>query len=186
MSVDNRGTGARGEEFKKCTYLQLGKFETIDQIEAAKYLGSLPYIDKERIGIWGWSFGGYMVLSCVTKGADYFKTGVAVAPVTNWKYYDNIYTERYMRTPKENNSGYEDNSPVNFAEKFKGRLLMIHGMADDNVHPQNSYDMITALVGANKQFEMQLYPNSNHGIYSGKNTSFHLYERMTEFILKNL
>ena len=186
VSVDNRGTGARGEEFKKCTYLQLGKFENIDQIEAAKYLGSLPYIDKERIGIWGWSFGGYMVLSCVTKGADYFKTGVAVAPVTNWKYYDNIYTERYMRTPKENNSGYEDNSPVNFAEKFKGRLLMIHGMADDNVHPQNSYDMITALVGANKQFEMQLYPNSNHGIYSGKNTSFHLYERMTEFILKNL
>ncbi|MCX6285078.1 MAG: S9 family peptidase [Bacteroidetes bacterium] len=186
VSVDNRGTGARGEEFKKCTYLQLGKFETIDQINAAKYLDSLSYIDKERIGIWGWSFGGYMVLSCVTKGADYFKLGVAVAPVTNWKYYDNIYTERYMRTPKENNSGYEDNSPVNFADKFKGKLLLIHGMADDNVHTQNSYDMITALVGANKQFEMQIYPNSNHGIYTGKNTSFHLYERMTDFILKNL
>lgn len=186
VSIDNRGTGARGEEFKKCTYLQLGKFETIDQINTAKYLDSLSYIDKERIGIWGWSFGGYMVLSCVTKGADFFKLGVAVAPVTNWKYYDNIYTERYMQTPKENNSGYEDNSPVNFAEKFKGKLLILHGMADDNVHPQNSYDMITALVAANKQFEMQLYPNSNHGIYTGKNTSFHLYERMTEFILKNL
>ena len=186
VSVDNRGTGARGEEFKKCTYLQLGKYETIDQVEAAKFLGTLPFIDKDRIGIWGWSFGGYMVLSCLTKGADYFKLGVAVAPVTNWKYYDNIYTERYMRTPRENNSGYEDNSPVNFADRFKGKLLIIHGMADDNVHTQNSYDMITALVAANKQFEMQLYPNSNHGIYTGKNTSFHLYERMTEFILKNL
>jgi len=186
VSVDNRGTGARGEEFKKCTYLQLGKYETIDQVEAAKFLGTLTFIDKDRIGIWGWSFGGYMVLSCLTKGADYFKLGVAVAPVTNWKYYDNIYTERYMRTPRENNSGYEDNSPVNFADRFKGKLLIIHGMADDNVHTQNSYDMITALVAANKQFEMQLYPNSNHGIYTGKNTSFHLYERMTEFILKNL
>ncbi len=186
VSVDNRGTGARGEEFKKCTYLQLGKFETTDQIAAAKYLDSLSFVDKDRIGIWGWSFGGYMVLSCLTKGADYFKLGVAVAPVTNWKYYDNIYTERYMRTPKENNSGYEDNSPVNFADRFKGKLLMIHGMADDNVHTQNSYDMVTALVGANKQFEMQLYPNSNHGIYTGKNTSYHLWERITDFILKNL
>ena len=186
VSVDNRGTGARGEEFKKCTYLQLGKFETIDQINAVKYLDSLSFVDKDRIGIWGWSFGGYMVLSCLTKGADYFKVGVAVAPVTNWKYYDNIYTERYMRTPKENNSGYEDNSPVNFAEKYKGKLLIMHGMADDNVHPQNSYDMITALVGANKFFEMQLYPNSNHGIYTGKNTSYHIWERMTDFLLKNL
>jgi len=186
VSVDNRGTGARGEEFKKCTYLQLGKYETIDQINAAKYLDSLSFVDKDRIGIWGWSFGGYMVLSCVTKGADYFKLGVAVAPVTNWKYYDNIYTERYMRTPKENNAGYEDNSPVNFADKFKGKLLIIHGMADDNVHPQNSYDMVTALVGANKQFEMQLYPNSNHGIYTGRNTSYHLWMRITDFILNNL
>lgn len=186
VSVDNRGTGARGEAFKNCTYLQLGKYETIDQINAAKYLDSLSFVDKERIGIWGWSFGGYMVLSCLTKGADYFKVGVAVAPVTNWKYYDNIYTERYMRTPKENNSGYEDNSPVNFAEKFKGKLLIVHGMADDNVHPQNSYDMISALVGANKMFEMQLYPNSNHGIYTGKNTSYHIWERMTDFLLKNL
>ncbi|MCX6288133.1 MAG: S9 family peptidase [Bacteroidetes bacterium] len=186
VSVDNRGTGARGEEFKKCTYLQLGKYETIDQINAARYLDSLSFVDKDRLGIWGWSFGGYMVLSCVTKGADYFKLGVAVAPVTNWKYYDNIYTERYMRTPKENNSGYEDNSPVNFADRFKGKLLMIHGMADDNVHPQNSYDMVTALVGANKQFEMQLYPNNNHYIFTGKNTSFHLWQRITDFILKNL
>ncbi len=186
VSVDNRGTGGRGEEFKKCTYLQLGKYETLDQIEAAKYLGTLSYIDKSRIGMWGWSFGGYLTLSCLTKGADYFSFGVAVASVTNWKYYDNIYTERFMRTPKENNEGYEENSPVNHAAKLKGKLLLICGMADDNVHPQNSYDMVTALVGADKQFESQFYPNSNHGIYTGKNTSFHLYKRMTDFILGNL
>ena len=186
VSVDNRGTDGRGEEFKKCTYLQLGKYETLDQIEAAKYLGSLSYVDKDRIGIWGWSFGGYMTLSCMTIGADYFKMGVAVAPVTNWKYYDNIYTERFMQTPKENPEGYESNSPINHAAELKGKLLLIHGMCDDNVHTQNSYDFITALVAANKQFEMQFYPNSNHGIYAGKNTTFHLYTRMTEFILKNL
>ncbi len=186
VSVDNRGTGGRGEEFKKCTYLQLGKYETEDQISAAKYLGTLGYVDKARIGMWGWSFGGYLTLSCLTKGADYFSFGIAVAPVTNWKYYDNIYTERFMRTPKENNEGYEDNSPVNHAEKLKGKLLLICGMADDNVHPQNSYDMVTALVGADKQFESQFYPNSNHGIYTGKNTSFHLYKRMTDFITSNL
>ena len=186
VSVDNRGTGGRGEEFKKCTYLQLGKFETLDQIEAAKYLGSLSYIDKSRIGMWGWSFGGYLTLSCLTKGADYFSFGVAVASVTNWKYYDNIYTERFMRTPKENKEGYEDNSPVNHAGKLNGKLLLICGMADDNVHPQNSYDMVSALVGADKQFESQFYPNSNHGIYTGKNTSFHLYKRMTDYIFNNL
>ncbi len=186
VSVDNRGTGGRGEEFKKCTYLQLGKFETLDQIEAAKYLGTLPFVDKSRIGMWGWSFGGYLTLSCLTKGADYFSFGIAVASVTNWKYYDNIYTERFMRTPQENNAGYEENSPVNHASKLKGNLLLICGMADDNVHPQNSYDMVTALVGADKQFESQFYPNSNHGIYTGKNTTIHLYKRMTDFILSNL
>ena len=186
VSVDNRGTGGRGEEFRKMTYLELGKYETIDQIEAAKYFCSLPYVNKDRIGMWGWSFGGYLTLSCLTKGSDYFNLGVAVAPVTNWKYYDNIYTERFMRTPEENPVGYEENSPVNHAGKFKGKLLMIHGMADDNVHAQNTYDMVTALVAADKQFELQLYPNSNHGIYTGKNTSFHLYERMTEFILEGM
>ncbi len=186
VSVDNRGTGGRGEEFKKCTYLQLGKYETSDQIEAAKYLGTLVFVDKARIGMWGWSFGGYLTLSCLTNGADYFSFGIAVAPVTNWKYYDNIYTERFMRTPKENKDGYEDNSPVNHAAKLKGKLLMICGMADDNVHPQNAYDMVTALVGADKQFESQFYPNSNHGIYTGKNTTWHLYKRMTDYIFGNL
>jgi len=186
VSVDNRGTGARGQDFKKCTYRELGKYETLDQIAAAQYLADLSYVDPERIGMWGWSFGGYLTLSCMTKGAEYFSVGVAVAPVTNWKYYDNIYTERFMRTPGENEQGYEENSPVNHAGKLSGKLLIIHGMADDNVHPQNTYDMVTALVAADKKFSLQLYPNSNHGIYSGKNTTWHNYSRMTDFLLKHL
>lgn len=184
-SVDNRGTGGRGEAFKKMTYLQLGKYETEDQVEAAKYLGNLSYIDKTRIGIWGWSYGGFMVLSCLTQGAEYFSTGVAVAPVTNWRYYDNIYTERFMRTPAENKGGYESNSPTSHAGKMKGKLLLIHGLADDNVHAQNSYDFMNAMVKANNYFEMQFYPNCNHFLNTGKNTVFHLYTRMTDFILKN-
>ncbi len=185
VSVDNRGTGARGEAFKKCTYLQMGKYETIDQIEGAKYLGTLNYVDKDRIGIWGWSYGGFMSTLCMTKGADYFKMGIAVAPVTNWRYYDNIYTERFMRTPQENPSGYDDNSPINHVDKLKGKYLLVHGLSDDNVHVQNSMDLITALVNKNKQFEMQFYPNKNHGIYGGY-TRLHLYNRMTDFILRNL
>jgi len=185
VSVDNRGTAFRGEEFKKCTYKELGKFETEDQISAAIYFGNQSYIDKNRIGMFGWSYGGYLSTLCMTKGADYFKAGIAVAPVTNWRYYDNIYTERFMRTPQENPSGYDDNSPINHVKKLKGKYLLVHGTGDDNVHVQNSMDLITALVNANKQFEMQFYPNKNHSIYGG-NTRFHLYNRMTEFILKNL
>ena len=185
VSVDNRGTAGRGEEFKKCTYLQLGKYEVADQIEAAKYLGSLDYIDKERIGVFGWSFGGYLSTLCMTKGNQYFKAGIAVAPVTNWRYYDNIYTERFMRTPQENASGYDDNSPINFVKKLKGKYLLVHGTADDNVHVQNSMDLISALVNANRDFEMFLYPNKNHGIYGGY-TRYHLYNKMTNFILENL
>jgi len=185
VSVDGRGTGARGEDFKKCTYLELGKLETIDMIESAKYLGNLSYVDKDRIGIWGWSFGGYMTTLCMTKGANYFSTGIAVAPVTNWRYYDNIYTERFMRTPQENADGYDNNSPINHVKKLKGKYLLVHGTADDNVHVQNSYDLITALVNANKQFDMQFYPNKNHSIYGGY-TRYHLYKRMTEFIYENL
>ncbi|MBE9468563.1 MAG: S9 family peptidase [Bacteroidetes bacterium] len=185
VCVDGRGTGARGEGFRKMTYLQLGKYETIDQIEAAKYLGSLPYVDESRIGIWGWSYGGFMSLLCMTKGADYFKAGIAVAPVTNWRYYDNVYTERFMRTPQENPKGYDDNSPINFVDKLNGKLLICHGTADDNVHVQNSIEIIEKLVQANKQFEMQYYPNRNHSIYGGK-TRLHLYTRMTNFVLDNL
>jgi dipeptidyl-peptidase-4 len=185
VSVDNRGTGARGEEFRKNTYLQLGKYETIDQIEAAKYLGGLDYVDKERIGIFGWSYGGYISSLCITKGADYFKMAIAVAPVTNWRYYDNIYTERFMRTPQVNADGYDDNSPINFVDKIKGSYLLVHGTGDDNVHVQNSMDMITALVDADVQFELMLYPNKNHGIYGG-NTRYHLFKKMSDFIVENL
>lgn len=186
VSVDNRGTGSRGEEFKKMTYQQLGKFETIDQIEAAKYLASLEYVNQDKIGIWGWSYGGYMSSLCITKGSDIFNMAIAVAPVTNWRYYDNIYTERFMRTPQENPEGYDDNSPIFHVDKLKGSYLIIHGTSDDNVHAQNTIDMISALIVANKQFEMQLYPNSNHGIFTGKNTTIHLYQMMTDFIYENL
>ena len=183
--VDNRGTGGRGAEFKKMTYLQLGKYETIDQIEANRYLAKLPYVDENRIGIQGWSYGGYMSSLAITKGADVFKTAIAVAPVTNWRYYDNIYTERYMRTPQENASGYDDNSPINHVDSLKGNYLLIHGTADDNVHVQNTYEMVSALVKANKQFDLFVYPDKNHGIYGG-NTRLHLYKLMTDYILKNL
>jgi dipeptidyl-peptidase-4 len=185
-SVDNRGTGFRGEEFKKMTYLQLGYYETIDQVETSNYLGTLPYVDPNRIGIWGWSYGGFTASSCMMKGAGAFCMGMAVAPVTNWRYYDNIYTERYMRTPQENPAGYDDNSPINHAEKLEGDFLLVHGTADDNVHFQNSVDLVSALVQAGKQFEMQFYPNSNHGIYTGPNTTLHLYTRLTEFIMETL
>lgn len=183
--VDGRGTGARGEEFRKMTYLQLGKYETIDQIEAAKYLRSLPYIDSTRIGIWGWSYGGFMTCLCMEKGNGIFKAGIAVAPVTNWRYYDNIYTERFMRTPQENPDGYDDNSPLFFADKLQGKLLICHGTADDNVHLQNTLEFSEKLVQANKQFEMQIYTNRNHSIYGG-NTRFHLFTRMLNFITNNL
>jgi dipeptidyl-peptidase-4 len=185
VCVDGRGTGGRGETFRKMTYLQLGKYETIDQLETAKYMGSLPFVDASRIGIWGWSFGGYISASCMVKGNGLFKTGIAVAPVTNWRYYDNIYTERFMRTPQENADGYDQNSPLNFAEGLKGNFLVCHGTADDNVHVQNTLEFTERLVQANKQFEMQLYTNRNHGIYGG-NTSYHLYTRMTNFILEKL
>ena len=185
VCVDGRGTGGRGEAFRKVTYLQLGKYETIDQIEAAKYLGSLSFIDASRIGIWGWSFGGYISSSCMVKGDGVFKTGIAVAPVTNWRYYDNIYTERFMRTPQENPEGYDQNSPLNFAENLKGNFLVCHGIADDNVHAQNTFEFTERLVQANKQFEMQLYTNRNHGIYGG-NTTYHLYTRMINFIMEKL
>jgi dipeptidyl-peptidase-4 len=143
------------------------------------------YIDEGRIGIWGWSYGGYMTSLCLTKGADYFKMGIAVAPVTNWRYYDSIYTERYMRLPQENASGYDNNSPINHVDKLRGKYLLVHGSADDNVHYQNTMEMINALVNANKQFDLFIYPDKNHGIYGG-NTRMHLYQKMTDYILENL
>jgi dipeptidyl-peptidase-4 len=183
--VDNRGSGGRGAAWTKATYQNLGHLETIDQTGAARWLASLPYVDAKRIGIWGWSFGGYLSSLCITKGADVFRTAVAVAPVSNWRYYDTIYTERYLRTPQENAKGYDDNSPVNFADRLKGNYLIVHGMADDNVHLQNAAEMVTALVDANKDFEMLFYPNKNHGIYGGY-TRLHLYRYMTDFLNRKL
>ncbi len=183
--VDGRGTGGRGTEFEKQIYGNMGKLELNDQIEGAKYLASLPYVDKDRIGIWGWSFGGYMSALSITAGADYFKTAVSVAPVTNFRYYDNIYTERYLGLPKDNPSGYDDNAPTNYADKFKGNLLIVHGSTDDNVHYQNTMEFTNALIKANKQFEMQIYPNRNHNI-GGGNTRYHLFKRITEYLFKNL
>lgn len=187
VSVDNTGTGFRGEEFKKKTYLQLGKLEIEDQIDAAKWMAKQSFVDAKNIGHWGWSYGGFMSSLAITKGADAFSAAVAVAPVTSWRYYDNIYTERYMRTPQENASGYDDNSPINHVDKIRGKYLLIHGSADDNVHFQNSTQMITALVKANVDFETMYYPNKNHGISGGAdNTTYHLWTKMTNWIINNL
>ncbi|MCZ2084116.1 MAG: S9 family peptidase [Flavobacteriales bacterium] len=183
--VDGRGTGYKGTEYKKTTYLNLGKFEIDDQIAAAKWFGKQSYINKDRIGIFGWSFGGYMASLALTKGADVFKAGIAVAPVTNWRYYDSIYTERFMRTPQENPGGYDDNSPTTYANLLKGKYLLIHGTADDNVHFQNSMEFAEALIQNKKQFEFMAYPDKNHGIYGGQ-TRPQLYQKMTDFILENL
>ncbi len=185
ISIDPRGTGMRGEAFRKCTYKELGKLETEDLIEAAKYFSEIEYIDKTRLGVFGWSYGGYMSSLAITKGADYFKTAIAVAPVTNWRYYDNIYTERFMQKPQNNGENYDINSPINHVDKLKGNYLLIHGTADDNVHVQNSMDLAEALIQANKQFEQFYYPNKNHGIYGG-NTRLHLYQLMTDFIKRKL
>ncbi|MFA6400167.1 MAG: S9 family peptidase [Salinivirgaceae bacterium] len=183
--VDGRGTGGRGEEFRKMTYLQMGKYETLDQIETAKYLGGLSFIDSTRIGIWGWSYGGFMVLNCMTQGADYFKTGIAVAPVTNWRYYDNIYTERFMRTPQENPTGYDENSPISYSNKLKGNLLICHGTADDNVHVQNTLEISEAFVQSDKQFDMFVFTNRNHFLQGG-NTYYYVYVKMLDYIQTNL
>ena len=184
--VDGRGTGGKGRDFTKVTYKELGKYETIDQIEAAKKLGALPYIDTSRIGIWGWSYGGFTSSNAILKGRDVFKMAIAVAPVTSWRYYDTIYTERYLQTPQENPNGYDKNSPLFFADQLKGNYLLIHGSADDNVHVQNSMQMINALIDADKQFDSELYPDSNHGIYQRPNSRLQLYKRMTKFIEEKL
>ncbi|MBB6462132.1 S9 family peptidase [Flammeovirga kamogawensis] len=183
--VDGRGTGSRGRDFKHTTYAQLGKLEALDQIQTAKWLGNQNYVDAGRIGIWGWSFGGYMTSLCMFTGADYFKMGIAVAPVTTWRYYDTIYTERYLKTPQDNPTGYDDNSPIHHTDKLKGKFLLIHGTGDDNVHVQNAIDLSNALIKSGKQFNEFFYPNRNHGIYGG-NTRLHLYVQMTNFVMDNL
>ncbi len=185
ISVDTRGTMYRGAEFKKSTYLQLGKLETEDMIAVAKEVQKWNFVDENRIGVMGWSYGGYMTSLCMTKGAEVFKMGIAVAPVTNWRWYDNIYTERFMRTPQENPDGYDNNSPINHVDKMKGKYLLVHGSGDDNVHVQNSMEMIDALVKNNTDFEMFIYTNKNHGIRGGK-TRLHLFNKLLRFTEDNL
>lgn len=186
VCVDGRGTGFKGADFKKSTYLNLVKYETEDQIAAAKKLANLSYIDEENIGIWGWSFGGHMSTNALLKGSDIFTTAIAVAPVTSWRFYDTVYTERFLRTPQENPEGYDENSPVNYADKLQGNYLLVHGTGDDNVHVQNSYRMINSLIEANKQFDMFIVPDRTHGIYKGKNTRLNLYTKMTNFVETHL
>lgn len=185
VCVDGRGTGGRGAAFEKCTYLFLGVKESEDQVETARYLGSLPYIDGSRIGIWGWSFGGYNTLMSMSDGSGAFKAGVAIAAPSDWRFYDTVYTERFMRTPKENADGYNAGSAISRASKLQGKLLLIHGTADDNVHYQNAAEYSEALVQANKQFDMQVYTNRNHSIFGG-NTRNHLMNRVADFFLENL
>lgn len=184
-SIDNRGTGGRGRDFKKVTYLNLGRYESDDQIAGARHLGSLPYVDASRIGIWGWSYGGYMTALTMARGGDLFRAGVSVAPVTDWRLYDNIYTERFMRTPRENVAGYRESAPLHHVAGLTGSLLLIHGTADDNVHFQNAVQLADALQKAGKQFSFMLYPNRNHSI-SGGTTSLHLYTLMTNWVTENL
>lgn len=186
VCVDGRGTGYKGADFKKVTYKELGKYEVEDQIESAKELAKNSFINENEIGIWGWSYGGFMASNCILKGNDVFTMAVAVAPVTSWRFYDSIYTERYMQTPQENPSGYDDNSPLNFAYLLKGKFLIIHGSGDDNVHVQNTMRLTNALIEENKQFDMAIYPDRTHGIYRGKNTRLHLFTKMTNFIEQNL
>ena len=185
VCVDPRGTGLKGRDFKKMTQKELGKYEVEDQIAAAQALGERDYVDADRIGIWGWSYGGFMASNCIFQGADTFKMAIAVAPVTSWRFYDSIYTERYMTTPQENASGYDNNSPLSHVDKLEGKFLLVHGSADDNVHVQNSMRLTEALVQANKQFDWAIYPDKNHSIYGG-NTRLHLYTKMTNFIKENL
>jgi dipeptidyl-peptidase-4 len=185
VCVDNRGTGNQGEAFQKCTYKNLGQLEQEDQRMAAQYFGALSYIDSARIGIWGWSFGGYLTSLCMVKSPDIFKMGIAVAPVTHWKYYDNIYTERYLQRPIDNPKGYEENSPINFTKNMKGNYLIIHGTGDDNVHFQNSAEMIKSLIQAGTTFDSEIYPNRAHGI-SDRAARVHLFNKMTRYLLENL
>jgi len=183
--VDGRGTGLKGRDFKKMTQNELGKYEVEDQIAAAKKLGDLPYIDADRIGIWGWSYGGFMSSNALFQGADTFSMAIAVAPVSSWRFYDTIYTERYMSTPQDNASGYDNNSPLSHVSKLEGDFLLVHGSADDNVHVQNTMCLAEELIQADKDFDWAIYPDKNHGIYGG-NTRLHLYKKMSKFIKETL
>jgi dipeptidyl-peptidase 4 len=182
---DNRGTGGKGIDFQHSTTNQLGKLETQDQIAFGKYLQSLPFVDKNNLATFGWSFGGYLSSLCILLGADVYKSAIAVAPVTSWRFYDTIYTERYLKNPTDNAKGYDENSPLTHAAKLRGKYLLVHGTADDNVHYQNAIEMQKALIQSGKHFETYTYPDKAHGI-SGAKTRLHLYQKMTDFLEKNL
>jgi dipeptidyl-peptidase-4 len=184
-SVDNRGTGARGRAWRKIIYKQMGVIETQDQAAAARVIGRLPYVDSTRLGIWGWSYGGFMSLNVITQAPDVYRMAIAVAPVTHWKFYDTIYTERYMGLPQDNAEGYDRGSPLTYAKNLRGRLLMVHGSGDDNVHYQNTEVMANALVAANRPFDLMVYPNRNHAIVGGP-TRTHLFSLLTRFVEENL
>jgi dipeptidyl-peptidase-4 len=184
VCIDNRGTGGRGAAFEKCTYLKLGQLEAHDQVEAALWLGRQSYVDKDRIAIWGWSFGGFNTLMAMSEGRDVFRAGIAIAPPTSWRYYDTVYTERYMRTPQENAEGYDD-CPLSRADKLHGALLLCHGMADDNVHFRNTAEYTEALVQQGKDFRQLVYTNRNHSIYGG-NTRNHLYKQCIDFFMEKV
>ncbi len=192
VSINNRGSGAQGEMFKKMTYLELGKYETEDMITLAKYMAGQPYVDADKIAIYGWSYGGFMAANGITKGADYISTAVSVAPVTNWRYYDNIYTERYMRTPQENPEGYDNNSPVSHTAMIKGNYLLCHGSGDDNVHYQNAMELVKSMIANGIQFDLMIYPNKNHGIYGGYEEygygecRMHLFTKIDNFLFDHL
>lgn len=191
VSINNRGSGAQGEMFKKMTYLQLGKYETEDMITLAKYMAKKPYVDADHIGIYGWSYGGFMAANGITKGSEVISTAVSVAPVTNWRYYDNVYTERFMRTPQENPEGYDLNSPVHNTAMIKGNYLLCHGSGDDNVHYQNAMELIKAMISNGKQFDLMIYPNKNHGIYGGYEYGdgecrMHLFNKIDGFLFEHL
>ena len=183
--VDGRGTGGRGAAFEKCTYMSIGVKEADDQVAAARHLASLPYVDGDRIGIWGWSYGGYMTLMRLCQGAGVFKMGIAVAAPTDWRYYDTVYTERYMRTPQENEEGYDKSSVFTRIGNLSGKLLLVHGSADDNVHLRNMMELSEAMVQAGLDFDMMVYTNRNHGI-AGGNTRNHLYDKLTRYVKENL
>ena len=185
LAVDGRGTGYKGADFKKVTQNNLGKYEVEDQIFVAKEMAKKNYIDENRIGIWGWSFGGFMSSNALFQAPEVFKTAIAVAPVTSWRFYDTVYTERFLSTPQENPKGYDENSPISYAQNLKGNYLLIHGTADDNVHVQNAMVLTNVLVHNNKKFDWAIYPDKNHGIYGGK-TREQLYTKMTEYLIENL
>jgi dipeptidyl-peptidase-4 len=183
LMVDNRGTGAKGETFQNLSYGDIGKWPLHDQIEAARWVSRQGWGDKDRIGIWGWSFGGYTTSLCLTAGSNYFKCGIAVAPVVDFRLYDTAWTERYMGLLHENEAGYQAADVLSYVDEYKGGLMLVHGTGDDNVHPQHTWQFMNRLINRGQFFELMMYPGKDHGL---PGVTYHLYHEMTSFILNNL